>query len=228
MTEALFDKSLEYDAMLARGLAVTGDDKAYFMRGRVQNMVGRLPGHFKPAKILDFGCGLGETSHELSRLFPSAEITGIDTAKNAIEYARKNYGSEQIKFSDASTFDAENVFDLCYVNGVFHHIEPENRGKVLKIIYRALKPGGYFGFYENNPWNPGTHLVMSRIAFDRDAKTLSHLQAEKLLVLGGFKPADRTEFIFYFPKWFSFLRFMDSALVKVPLGAQYGVLAVKS
>ena len=40
----------------------------------------------------------------------------------------------------------------------------------------ALRPGGLFAFWENNPWNPGTRLVMSRIPFDRDAITLSALE----------------------------------------------------
>lgn len=227
MSEGLFDKSNEYDDMLERGLAVTGDDKMFYMRGRVANMAGRLPSDFKPRRILDFGCGLGETSHELSLIFPGAEITGIDTAENAIEYAKKKYGSGRINFVNAAGFEGEGAYDLAYVNGVFHHILPQDRPGALAIIHRALKTGGYFGFYENNPWNPGTRLVMSLIEFDRGAMPLSYLKAEKLLASGGFEIAGLTEFVFYFPKWISFLRALEPCLRKVPLGAQYGVLGIK-
>lgn len=227
MSEGLFDKSSEYDDMLGRGLAVTGDDKMFYMRGRIANMAGRLPDSFTPRKILDFGCGLGETSHELSLIFPEAEITGIDTAENAIEYAKKKYGSSRTHFANAAGFEGNGTFDLCYVNGVFHHILPQDRPGLVGMIHRALKTGGYFGFYENNPWNPGTRLVMGLIEFDRVAIPLSYLKAEKLLASGGFQIADQSEFIFYFPKWVSFLRALEPALRKIPLGAQYGVLGRK-
>ena len=37
----------------------------------------------------------------------------------------------------------------------------------------ALLTGGVLALFENNPWNPGTRLVMKRIPFDRNAQTIS-------------------------------------------------------
>jgi len=56
----------------------------------------------------------------------------------------------------------------------------------LKNILGALKPGGLFAFWENNPWNPGTRIVMSRIPFDRDAEIISPPAAKRLLRRAGF------------------------------------------
>ena len=70
-------------------------------------------------------------------------------------------------------------------------------------------------------------MVMSRIPFDRDAIPLSLPVAKRLLRAAGFtKPAEGWS-LFYFPRALGFLRFTESALAGLPLGAQYCVLATK-
>ncbi len=228
MTEPLFYLSGEYDDMLSQGLSVTGEGKAYFAEGRVKDMISRLPRDFHPRRILDFGCGTGGTSELISRYYPDSKIIGVDTSENALSHARRLCHSPNISFmSFESMKDSSEGFDLCYVNGVFHHIKPSDRPDILSLVYKRLLPNSYIAFYENNPWNPGTKFVMSRIAFDRDAETFSFSHAQKLLKDAGFSIADRTRFLFYFPKVLSMLRFLEPALALLPLGAQYGVLGVK-
>jgi SAM-dependent methyltransferase len=43
--------------------------------------------------ILDFGCGKGYGILELHRVFPKANLIGIDHSKTAIEFCRKNHGN---------------------------------------------------------------------------------------------------------------------------------------
>ena len=75
----------------------------------------------------------------------------------------------------------------------------QERAGAIDYIYRALRPGGLMAFWENNPWNPGTRYVMSRIPFDRDAITLSAREAQGLIRTGGLDVL-RTDFLFIFPK----------------------------
>ena len=97
------------------------------------------------------------------------------------------------------------------------------RAQVVTYIARALRPGGLFALWENNPWNPGTRYVMSRISFDRDAITLTHSETRRLLKTGGFQIL-RTDFLFIFPKALSWLRGIEPSVSRLPLGAQYQVL----
>ena len=46
MPEELFDISHEYDKMLQRGISLSGEDKEFFVRGRVAEMRSRLPVKF--------------------------------------------------------------------------------------------------------------------------------------------------------------------------------------
>ncbi len=117
--------------------------------------------------------------------------------------------------------------DLIYSNGVFHHIPPQQRPGALDFMWRALRPGGIFALWENNPWNPGTRYVMSRIPFDRDAVILSAPEACRMLRASKFE-VRRVDFLFIFPRMLSWLRPLERPLSHLPLGAQYQVLARKS
>ena len=109
---------------------------------------------------------------------------------------------------------------------MFHHIPPAEREAAVAYVHGALRPGGIFALWENNPWNPGTRLVMRRIPFDRDAETLSAPATRRLLRAGGFE-IERTDFLFVFPRPLRALRPLERRLARAPLGAQYLVLARK-
>lgn len=222
-----FDLSSEYDKMLDLGLKLSGENKHFFAERRIRDLKSHLPLSFNPRRILDFGCGIGDTVKILADAFPQAEIIGVDTAERALVEAKKKYGSHQVSFYPLRSFSESCSIDLCYTNGVFHHIQPEDRIDVLRMIRGFIVPGGYFALSENNPWNPGTNLVMRRIPFDRDAHPLTLLQTRYLLREGGFSDHVVTRFLFFFPRPFAFLRFSESWLARVPLGAQYYVLVRK-
>lgn len=224
--EKLFDLSEEYDAMLNQGLRVSGESKEYFALGRIKEIIRTLPPGFNVSKILDYGCGIGDTSKALAEHFPNATIVGSDLSENAIEHARSKHQCDRIKFIHLSEIP-ENAFDLAYVNGVFHHIPLHLRDSAASQVSAALKKNSFFAFFENNPWNPGTRYVMSRIAFDRDARTLSYLEAQRLLSRNGFSGIPSTRFLFYFPRVLKALRPLERYLASLPLGAQYLVMARK-
>lgn len=220
--EDLFDKSAEYAEMLERGLRLSGEDRHYFADGRVRALAARLDA--EPRAILDFGCGIGETALRLARTFPRAHVLGVDTSANAIEHARREHAGERVRFAPLEALSDHGGFDLCYTNGVFHHIAPSQRPGALEAIHRALRPGGHFALFENNPWNPGTRVVMRRVPFDRDAVTLSPPEAGRLLRAAGFQCGPPRS-LFWFPRPLAWLRPLEPGLVRVPLGAQYWVLA---
>lgn len=227
MSEPLFDLAAEYDAMLGRGLSLTGEGKRFFLDGRVKDLQAQLGAGASPGRILDFGCGTGETSVYLSEAFPAAEVAGVDTAERAVEHARAVHGTSRVSFHPLHALPELGAFDLCYVNGVFHHIPPEKRSEALGLIRDALRPGGRLSLFENNPWNPGTRLVMKRIPFDRDARMLSAREAERLVSGSGLHLAASTRFLFYFPRALAPLRALEPLLVHAPLGGQYHVQAVR-
>ncbi len=227
MRQNLFDLARQYDDMLNRGIRLSGEDKTFFIAGRLRELRRRLPPDCSPRRILDYGCGIGDTAPWLLEVFPGAKVTGVDTSEMTLAHAEQIHGSAEFSFRHVNAFFEKEAYDLCYVNGVFHHIPPAERAGVLRTIHRALATGGRLAFYENNPWNPAMQVAMGRIPFDRDARMMTHLEARRLLREAGFQCPAPTRFLFYFPRGLAFMRFTERWLARLPFGAQYLVLATK-
>lgn len=225
MTQSEFDSYAgNYDAALDRGLVLSGESKEYFACERVRwlaRCLGELSA--QPSRVLDYGCGTGAAAPELLRQLNATLVMGVDTSSDMVAVARRTHLDPRLQFATVDDSDRSTSFDLAYCNGVFHHIEPDARLDALASIRGSLSAGGYFAFWENNPWNPGTRILMSRIPFDRDAKLVSSRAAHALLARAGFRIL-RTDFLFLFPRALAALRPLETKLVRVPAGAQYQVL----
>jgi SAM-dependent methyltransferase len=214
----------DYDAALAQGLSVSGEDKDYFAERRVAwtgACLARLP--LSPRMVLDFGCGTGSSTPFLLRLAGVDSLLGVDISARSIECARQRHGATGGRFLLFSEHQPDGSCDLAFCNGVFHHIPPARRRDALDYIHQSLRRGGLFAFWENNPWNPGTRYVMSRIPFDRDAIVLWPSEARQLLRAAGFDIL-RTDFLFLFPRVLRHLRGLEPLVSRLPFGAQYLVL----
>ena len=223
-----FDEYAEaYDRALAEGISVSGEDKTYFARGRVAWLEGCLrPLALRPKAVLDFGCGTGSGVPFLLELPGVESVLGVDVSAKSLEVARKNISPERARFLTLAAHQPAGECDLAFCNGVFHHIPPAQRAGAVAHVWRSLRPGGLFALWENNPWNPGTRYVMSRIPFDREAITLSAPNSRALLRAGGFEIV-RTDFLFIFPRALRWFRSLEPMVARLPLGAQYQVLARK-
>jgi SAM-dependent methyltransferase len=217
----------DYEAALAQGLSISGEDKDYFAQGRIAWLADCLRelGE-KPASVLDFGCGTGSATPFLFDQLEVAAVSGVDTSEKSLEVATRTHGSARARFMPLGQYQPDESIDLAFCNGVFHHIPLAERAGAVNYVYRALRGGGLWAFWENNPWNPGTRYVMSRVPFDRDAITLTPPEAKGLLRAGGFEVL-RTDFLFIFPNALRWLRFTEAALSRLPFGAQYQVLCRK-
>jgi SAM-dependent methyltransferase len=228
-TAEQFDKHADtYDADLNQALSASGESKEYFARKRVEwleRCLRRLREH--PRSVLDYGCGIGDTSILLGQAFQANSILGLDVSERSLELARLRHSAAGCRFSRFHEHAPAADIDLAYCNGTFHHIPPAERPATVAYIRDCLRPGGLFSLWENNPWNPGTRYVMAQCAFDHDAITLTPPEAARLLRAGGFEIL-ATTFLFFFPKALRFLRFLEPSLSKAPLGGQYQILCRNS
>jgi ubiquinone/menaquinone biosynthesis C-methylase UbiE len=104
----------------------------------------------KPVKVLDFGCGSGDSSTELA--FCGYEVTGLDVSPDLLELARKRAEldgvAERCQFVLADGGQApfpDNTFDMILVQAVLHHV---NMAECLAQLRRILKPGGHLVIVE--------------------------------------------------------------------------------
>lgn len=219
----------DYDAALNEGLSAVGESKEYFARERVRWLRRRLSerGIAPGGTLLDFGCGVGASTPYFFDELGVGAVVGVDVSDGLLDVARRQFaGDPRVRFTRIGPEAPRGEFDLAFVNGVFHHIPVAERARAFRYVHDALRPGGIFAFWENNPWNPGTRYVMSRIPFDRDAVTITPPEGRGLLRAAGFE-VGRPDFRFVFPRVLAWLRPLETPLALLPIGGQYLLLGLK-
>lgn len=217
----------KYDQALQQGIAISGESKDYFAAGRLKWLSSELAGRdFHPTRICDFGCGTGSATPHLLAEFPAAQVLGTDISTKSLEIAQSTHGSGQASFLPLSDIAAAPECDLVFCNGVFHHIPPADRPAAMTTIHSLLRSGGYFAIFENNPYNPGTRLIMSRCPFDDDAILLTPRESAQLQRDASLEVI-LTRYLFIFPRFLRVFRPLETILSPLPLGAQYVVLGKK-
>ena len=226
MSPAEFDRfARSYEQDLAKSLAATGEGREFYAQKRIDwtaQCAERLG--YSVKRILDYGCGDGANAPILARRFHADQVLGVDVSAESISVAREANRVQGLQFLCAADWIPGGDIDLAFTNGVFHHIAPGEREDCLLTIRRALRPGGLFAFWENNPWNPGTQYVMSHCSFDEHAIKISPREAKRMLKSVGLRIL-RSDSLFYFPRQLSFLRPAEAWLRGLPLGGQYLVLS---
>jgi SAM-dependent methyltransferase len=222
MSQAEFDRfARSYDQDLAKSLGITGEDRSFYAGGRVDwtaQCVARIGCQVQ--RILDYGCGDGANAPMLAAKFKANHVLGVDISSGSIAVARQSHTGTGLSFLCTDEWAPDGTMDLAFSNGVFHHIPVRERHDCLVAIGRALRPGGLFAFWENNPWNPGTRYVMAQCAFDENAITISPHEARRILSDAGFKVL-RTDSLFYFPRQLRWLRPAERWFRGLPFGGQY-------
>ena len=94
-----------------------------------------------PQKVLDIGCGPGNSTKVLKNVFPKAHILGIDSSEDMIKKARETYPDIEFKFMDI-TDESQNLenIDIIFSNACLQWI-PNHREFIPKIFSKLSKGG---------------------------------------------------------------------------------------
>jgi SAM-dependent methyltransferase len=223
-----FDRSArEYEALFRPWLKIAGASREYFARSRLNWLSYVLHEQgIVPRRVMDFGCGTGMSLSLMADILEAEQVIGVDPSEESLAVARESAGSRPVRLTTPTSYLPEQDLDLVFCNGVFHHIPEPEQPAAIDYVYRCLRPGGMFAMWENNPWNPIHALAMKHSEIDANAIPIPPPESRRLVGAGRFQVI-RTDHLFFFPGYFSWLRPLEKWLVNVPLGAQYQVLARK-
>jgi SAM-dependent methyltransferase len=224
MSEQEFDRfASDYEATLRRHTRFGGEVPSYFANYKVKAVRDNVGPIDSGAMVLDFGCGVGQSTRFFSEMFPQALLLGADVSPNSIEIARQTHGTLAhytcFRAGEALPYDDDSI-DVAFTSCVLHHIPDADHERVLYDIHRILKPGGFFFVFEHNPLNPLTVRIVNNCPFDSNAVLIkSGVMRDKMAAAGY---ADiKIRYCLFFPGWLRWLRAVESLLTWCPLGAQY-------
>jgi SAM-dependent methyltransferase len=118
--------------------------------GRGHSVISHLYQFFpdvSPKRVLELGCGVGNTAVGVAKYFPDAEFFACDLGPSVLRYAHARAerlgaaihfhqaNAEKTDFEDAS-------FDLIYTTVVFHEVSGPAIENIIAEAHRLLKPGG--------------------------------------------------------------------------------------
>lgn len=107
--------------------------------------------------VLMVGCGTGEES-ELLRSHGADTLTGVDFSAKSIRLGRETYPEVHFSVGDMHDLNfSEGEFDFVYSSLTVHYSPTPI--KVLKEMYRVLKPGGRLLFSVGHPLRWGSEEV---------------------------------------------------------------------
>lgn len=74
--------------------------------------------HETPKRILDLGCGPGNSTELLARRYPDAEILGLDSSPDMLSKARQRLPQATFLEADIASWTPDQAFDLIFANAV--------------------------------------------------------------------------------------------------------------
>jgi ubiquinone/menaquinone biosynthesis C-methylase UbiE len=93
-----------------------------------------------PKRILDVGCGTGETLSYIKTLFPKAKVWGVDTSAKAIKYSKERGHKNILKVNAKKLPFKDDYFDVILFLDVLEHIQDDQA--VVSEAARVLKKNG--------------------------------------------------------------------------------------
>jgi len=145
----LFDRFVQYRDILVAGLGAHGDEAL------------RLNPPGEGQRILDVGCGFGDTTQQIAAMVgPSGEAVGVDAAKNFIDASvreAEEAGVENASFfvADVQVDDLRGPYDGAFSRmGTMFFISPV---AALRNVRKSLTPGAQLTMVvwrrrEDNAW----------------------------------------------------------------------------
>lgn len=115
----------------------------------------------KGDKVVDAGCGFGDTAIELARLVgPTGSVLAVDCCEGFLEYGRRDAKAANVNNitfleADVQTYPFEPVHDLCFSRFGTQFFENPVAG--LRNMRASLKPSGIMTMVvwrgiKDNPW----------------------------------------------------------------------------
>jgi trans-aconitate 2-methyltransferase len=117
-----------------------------------------------PRRIVDLGCGPGNSTDVLANRWPDAEVTGIDSSSSMIDAARRVHPGRRWIVDDIARWAGgdDGPFDLVFSNAAMQWVE-DHEATFPRLLGRAA-PGGALAVQVPINYDGAAHRLMRELA----------------------------------------------------------------
>ena len=117
-----------------------------------------------PKRVIDVGCGTGNSTEQLHHRWPQADLTGLDNSPEMLSQARANHPTWKWIQSGVEAWAPDSKFDLIFSNACLHWLP--DHGNLFPRLVSYLSPGGALAVQMPNSYDLPAHTVMLEVAND--------------------------------------------------------------
>jgi len=114
-----------------------------------------------PRRVIDLGCGPGNSTEILAERWPAAELTGFDSSPEMIAAARKAHPDWRWTASDIAQWaaTADEPYDLVFSNAALQWVSDH-----AAVFPQLLARGRVFAMQIPGNWDGPAHRIMREVA----------------------------------------------------------------
>lgn len=118
----------------------------------------------EPARVVDLGCGPGNSTQLLLAAFPDAKILGVDLSGNMLKVACERVAGAAFVQEDVESWRPEQRVDLIFANATLHF--SKDHYALIERLVSFLSPGGVLAAQMPNNMQEVSHAAMRMISAD--------------------------------------------------------------
>jgi len=140
-----------------------------------------------PQRIIDLGCGPGNSTALLHRRWPEAALTGLDADPDMLAAGRRDYPGIEFVQSDLANWQGNPPYDLVFANASLQWVGDHET--LLPRLFGSVAAGGVLAVQMPRNHDFTTHALMRQVAAEGEWR-------DRLASARGPSPVNPPEFYY--------------------------------
>lgn len=119
-------------------------------------------GDVSPARVVDLGCGPGNSTALLAARWPDATVDGVDSSEEMLQQARACGVRANWVLGDVARWAPDTPYDVVFSNATYQWLP--DHAALLPRLMRFVKAGGVFAFQVPGNFGAPSHVLMREVA----------------------------------------------------------------